>query len=365
MMSKWFNGNIHLNKLIVYYLLMLKRVQFSKGMQKRLIKNLKEKTGLSWEELAKKLNINVHSLSKSYLFELCDLPYSLFKKIISILKKSEEETLKEYNAIIKEQELTIGRKVLGEQKKKQSKIKIQFKNKSLHLDCSKVKYSKYDLQKKIKLPDKITPKLAEEIGMHFGDGFLSSHKYEYRLKGNPADEQEYYDSYIKPLFKELYNIEIFPKEYTQSFGFEIKSKALWEFKSNVLGIKTGDKNEIFLPEILKVNNREVICSFLRGLFDTDGCLYFRSSYGYEKYYPTIALNLASKNLIKDVGEIMYMLGFNPNIYFYRDYATIRLNGIASLKRYEQLIGWSSQKNLKRLNDWKNKYKQLYNMAAVV
>ncbi len=54
-----------------------------------------------------------------------------------------------------------------------------------------------------------------------------------------------------------------------------------------------------------------------------------------------------------------MLGFNPNVYLDCEYPRISLNGIAALKRYEKLIGWSSQKNLNKLNNWKNRYPELY------
>ena len=65
-----------------------------------------------------------------------------------------------------------------------------------------------DLDKKIKIPSVITEDLAEETGMHLGDGFLSAKRYDYRLKGNANDEKEYYINYIAPLFKSLYNIDI-------------------------------------------------------------------------------------------------------------------------------------------------------------
>jgi len=341
-----------------------KRICFSKGMQNKFILDLKERVKLNWEELAQKLKLNSSTLNKSYLYEKCNLPYDLFRKILQIIQENEKEILTKYNAYLKKEEIFIGRKVLGEQRINLENINIDFKKTDINLDCSNINYSKYDLLKKINFPNKITEDLAEEIGMHLGDGFLSSLRYDYRLKGNPLDEKDYYNKYIKPLFKRLYNLDINLKNYSQSYGFELTSKALWEFKSKVLGIKTGEKNTITLPEVLKVNNPKILCAFIRGLFDTDGCLYFRSNYGYKGYYPTITLGLASKQLVKEVGEILIMLGFKPGIYFYKEYATVRLNGIKSFKRYQELIGWSSQKNLNRVQNWNEKWKQL-NMAVVV
>lgn len=339
---------------------MNKRVKFYKGFQKKFINNLKIKSNLNWKNLANKLHVNENTLSKAYMFELCDIPYSVFKKIVEIFRENENEILKKYNAIIKNEEIVIGKKCIGKKKKILNKINITYSKSDLDLDLSKINYSRINRIKKINLPNKMIPELAEEIGMHYGDGFLSSKKYTYRLKGNIKDEKEYYINYIKPLFKKLYNIDVNLKEFDSVFGFEIYSQALCEFKIKVLGIRPGNKLDLHVPDKLKVDDIRIMSSFLRGLMDTDGCLFFKTRYGYNKYYPVIGISLKSKKVIYDVGEMFKMLGFNPNIYFNKSgYGIISINGIDALKKYEKLIGWSSQKNLNKLNDWKNRYSELY------
>ena len=337
---------------------MNKRVRFSEGDQKRLIRYLKKKTVLSWKEISKKLEVNEKTLVKSYMYEYCDLPYNLFKKICAILCEKEEEILEKYGGVLKKEELAIGRKVFGEQRKVLDPINVTYLNRNLNLDMSKISYSRYDIKKKIKVPIRITKELAEEVGMHFGDGFLSAKKYDYRLKGNPNNERGYYFNFIKPLFKELYNIDVNLKEFERSFGFEIYSKVLWEFKVKVLCITPGKKYGIRFPEVLKINDEEILGAFLRGLFDTDGCVSFKSKYGYKNYYPTIEISLTSKNLIKDVEEILSMFGFNPRVYFNEKYGRISIRGINALKRYEKFVGWSSPKNLNKVNEWKRRYPEL-------
>ncbi len=345
---------------------MKKRVRFSSENQKRFIQYIKEKSDLSWKELSNLIGINESTLSKSYRFALCDIPYDIFKKMIRMINENEGNLLKKFIGKIRKEELVIGRKVIGEQKKILYPIKITFKNKNVKLNNSIVNYSNFDINKGIKLPNKLTPELAEEIGMQFGDGFLSAKRYDYRLKGNPKDEKEYYLKYIKPLFKKLYNINLKIKDFGDSFGFEVSSKALWEFKTKVIGITPGRKNNISIPKILKINNIRILTALIRGLFDTDGSLSFKTKYGYEKYYPEIRISLISKKLINEIGKILQMLGFNPNIYLNGRYGRISINGIAALKKYEKLIGWSSQKNLNKVNAWRNRYPQLdKNMADVV
>lgn len=343
---------------------MEKRVFFSKGNQKRFIRDLKKETGFIWKELSKSLEINENTLSKSYFFELSSISYNDFKKMIKLIKKEERDILEYYGGKTDDQIIVIGRKVIGEQRKILGGINIAFKKTNLNLDNSNVNYSLFDKKKNIKLPNKITPELAEEIGMHYGDGFLSAKRFTYRLKGNLKDEIPYYQNYIKPLFKKLYNLDVNLKQYQTTYGFEIYSQALCEFKINVLGIKPGNKEYISFPEVLKVNNIPILAAFIRGLFDTDGCLYFKTGYNIKKYYPVIKLELFSKKVIFEVGNILKMLGFDPKIYFKNNTGRIFLNGIGSLKKWEKLVGWSSQKNLNKLNDWKKRYPQLNIMANV-
>tara|TARA_Y100000310_G_C20685867_1_gene818940 strand:+ start:902 stop:1942 length:1041 start_codon:yes stop_codon:yes gene_type:complete len=343
-------GNIRIN--------MKKRVNFPREKQLKLFRDLKELSKLSWKELSDYLNVNTRTLCVSYKYGYCKIPENVFNKLCKIIGKSREDILEEYLGEIVDEWHAIGRKVFGERRKYLGEMQITYKSKDTYLDTSQVNFSKYDLERGIRLPNKLTPELAEEVGMHFGDGFISSKRYDYRLKGNPKDEKKYYTNYIKQLFKKLYNVDLNLKESWKSFGFELRSKAIWEFKTKVLEIKPGKKYGITIPEVLKVNDKKILAAFLRGLFDTDGSLCFKTQYGYEKYYPTIALVLTSKKVIKEVALILGMFGLEPRVYYNDTYGKIYLNGINRFKRYSEFIGWSTQKNLDKIRNWEKRYPEL-------
>ena len=69
------------------------------------------------------------------------------------------------------------------------------------------------------------------------------------------------------------------RDYSDTHGFEITSKGLWEFKNKILGIPAGRKDNIELPDIIRVNDVKILTSFIRGVFDTDGNVYFRTNFG--------------------------------------------------------------------------------------
>ena len=242
-------------------------------------------------------------------------------------------------------------------------VDITFENTNLDLDLSPVSYSKIDVERNLIFPEKLTPDLAEEIGMHLGDGFLSAKRNEYRLKGSYIDEREFYKDFIKPLYKRLFNLDVSLKDYAQCYGFEVCSRALWTFKANVLKIPAGRKTGIRVPEIVKVKDQEILSAFLRGYFDTDGCLSFVSKYGYPSYYPTISASSISEFLTKDVAEILSMLGLRPYVWFDGNWWSVQMFGYANFFRFFDLIGWNSKKYIDKINAWRLRYPKLANGAS--
>jgi len=129
-------------------------------------------------------------------------------------------------------------------KKTFSKCKVEF-------DLREINFSGYDKKRKIKLPKELTPKLAEEIGMHIGDGTLPEKKYYFSLRGD-IKEKDYYESHVLPLYKKLYNLDPSLLERPPICGIEFSSKAIYEFKNKVIGLPIGIKtNRLEIPKCIK------------------------------------------------------------------------------------------------------------------
>lgn len=219
---------------------------------------------------------------------------------------------------------------------------------------------------------KLTPKLAEACGIHAGDGYLRNdgRRRELDISGN-IEEKEYYNNHIIPLFEKLFNIKIIPKFFPSrnTYGFVIRDLQIIEFFHS-LGFPYGKKSTIVqIPSfILQNENKLFHTKFIRGLFDTDGCLYFsRRKKGKYKafkktynYYPVISFSSVSKNLIKETIQLLELLHFqkinyctynskNPNenisnkIYIY---------GENKLNRFIKIIGIKNVVKLSRYQIWK-------------
>ena len=131
------------------------------------------------------------------------------------------------------------------------------------------------------MPTEMTPELAEICGIHAGDGYLRNDgkRRELDISGS-MDEQEYYNCHVVPLFEKAFNIKIVPRFFPcrGTYGFVIRDKSVIEFMHS-LGFPYGKKTlTVSVPEtILQSRNLDIIYSFIRGVFDTDGCFHFRKN----------------------------------------------------------------------------------------
>ncbi len=217
-----------------------------------------------------------------------------------------------------------------------------FNNEKVLLNNESVKYSKYDGIKNIKLPQEMSVDLAEEIGIHLGDGCLSFNKKYFSVKTNKK-ERDYMLNFIFPLYKRLYNLDLKLMELESVVGFEIYSQAFFDFKNKVLKIPYGNKVEkIYVPEeILQTKNKEIYRAFIRGLFDTDGCAGVSRT---KKDYPFLTFTIKSEKLIREVGEMLNKLGFIPYVGKWM----ITLNGNLMVAKWLKEISSNNPKNLAKL-----------------
>ena len=217
-----------------------------------------------------------------------------------------------------------------------------FTNQRAILDNKDVIFSKSDKIKNIVLPTEMSVDLAEEIGIHLGDGCLRDKRNYFSVKTNKIEEK-YMIDFLFPLYKRLYNIDLKLMRLPSVVGFESYSRAISEFKNKVLKICKGKKiHRIEVPKaVLETKNKEVYRAFIRGLFDTDGCAYISKS---KNNYPIITITIKSAKLINQVNEMFLKLGFIP----YKGEWVINLNGNLMVSKWAKEISSNNPKNLAKL-----------------
>lgn len=120
-----------------------------------------------------------------------------------------------------------------------------------------------------------TAKIAELVGLSFGDGSLTRRKesgvLRFQLRGDVTEDRGHYLYYIIPLFncyisqpllgKDVPIVE--SKQPYASFGIAVQNNIIGEFLSQ-LGIPIGRKEELNIPSWIK-NDTNYLISFIRGL----------------------------------------------------------------------------------------------------
>jgi len=210
--------------------------------------------------------------------------------------------------------------------------------------------------------------LAEICGIHAGDGYLRNdgQRKELDISGN-YDEQEYYDNHVIPLFNKAFDLNIsgrfFPSRNT--YGFVIRDLKVIKFMHHIIGFPYGDKSLIVdVPDFIK-KDASLIPYFLRGYFDTDGCLTFSKKYGpYTNFkrtrhgYPRLCFSTVSFNLSNSLQAIFNSIKFNFTDYAYKPKRPtenlryrIDISGEAMLRKWLGLIGMKNQSKYSRFLVW--------------
>jgi len=206
----------------------------------------------------------------------------------------------------------------------------------------------------------MSPLLAEEVGLHLGDGSMNYYngKGLYQLRGHMKDDKNHYEKRIKYLYKEIFNLDLNLREMPSCgvYGFQIWSNELIDFKYNILKLPLGKKRNFSIPkEIIK--NKKFWKYFLRGYFDTDGCLYLEKKKN--GHYPRIEMATISITFSQQLKELLDKMGFNFSYYKenrkkhgWQDLYRIIIRGNKMVDKWFSEINPKNQKHLEKYNKLK-------------
>ncbi len=201
----------------------------------------------------------------------------------------------------------------------------------------------------------------ELIGIILGDGYIRYNTkesiYGLEITGDALDDHEYFQSIaeiIEKISKKKPKIWTKKEKKGQSLKLLIYDKKFIEFLIDDLDIVY--KNKTFTAEIpQKYSEWKYSKHILRGLFESDGSLYFSRSKKLEyPSYPRIEITTSSKKLAEQIISIMKQKAFKIQSRTRKEDKTIRLylSGPEMLEKWIQEIGISSMKKHSKYLLWK-------------
>jgi len=168
---------------------------------------------------------------------------------------------------------------------------------------------------------------AELAGAFTGDGWISKNRKggtTLVISGNPKDEKEYYKRIAK-LWKKEFGKEMKPREfhYWKTHGIMCCNPEIID-KFERAGLKVSRKAAVCKVPKEIIKNKESHLPFIRGLFDTDGSIFFGKSHNKnasrwqkEKHHiPTVQFASVSLSLINTLKRMLEGQKFNFPLYKY-------------------------------------------------
>jgi len=332
-----------------------KRIIFPPTKQKRFLFKAVKNLNLSWTSFANKLGVHKRTLN-DWKREEYSMPLDAVKKISKIAKVKIPKNIK-----IKDPFWYVykGAKIGGKMgaiacfKKYGSYGGNPIYRKKKWYEWwereGKYKSNIISAVKPIKKPD-FSEKLAEFVGIILGDGSIGKKQISVTL--HSEDDKEYGDFVIK-LIKKLFNVYIgvHYRKDSKAISYNVSRAELIRFCTEKLGLKQGNKvkQQVDIPDWVK-KDRQYSIACVRGLVDTDGCVFTHRykvngrPYGYKK----LSFTNHSYPLRKSVFDILKYNGLNPR--FVKTKEDIRLDSISDMQKYFKIFSSHNSKHLKRLKN---------------
>lgn len=195
-------------------------------------------------------------------------------------------------------------------------------------------------------------KSAEIVGIMLGDGsiYAKDGNYSVAVFGHSEDEKQYMLEYLYNLFEDFFKRcpSIFYHKTKKEIRLQITRKAAVE-KMIKLGLKPGNKikNNCGIPKWI-FENEKFLISCIRGLVDTDGCVYKKSGYD----IPQIEFYNSIPKLRTDYKKAMNIVGIKTGKWRWRPDHSCPACGIygkSEVFKYSRKISFNNEKHRNRFD----------------
>ena len=253
--------------------------------------------------------------------------------------------------------------------KKGKKVRVDYKNieNAISQIQAQKDYSKlfnFKLSgKQIIFPNLLSEELANIIGMMIGDGGFWNRKNSKRLKSSLItgdDELKYL--FIKQI-NNVFGVDCQAKWDKSKWRIDLPSEIITRWLVNTFNFKLGNTAKIkFIPHQIMKSPKSVVKSFLRGLFDTDGCATERGNVIYTTTSSTLASQI--QELLLKFGIVSRLSKIQSKNKNHNDCYRIYL-GVNDSFIFKNKIGFNLKRKQDRLNNLNAKKYLLKNITTKI
>ncbi|MAG47014.1 hypothetical protein CL617_00270 [archaeon] len=231
-------------------------------------------------------------------------------------------------------------------------------------------FSLSDIKRKITLPNRLTPELAELAGVIVGDGHIyyqgkcgRSVINRVYISGHLYEDNKYYKEHINNIFHKTFNLNLlFSHQRENEMFVKVHSKAITHFFKEV-GVKTGRKSDHnYIPKKILMSNDKIKRRFLRGIFDTEASMCFKRDHNRIYRRPVISIVMKSRKISYQIYNLIRY--FNIPIYIYKENPLdkrsnkrttryrMEIWNKVNLFKFLKIIGFKNPKHLTKIEIWR-------------
>ncbi|MEI8337714.1 MAG: LAGLIDADG family homing endonuclease [bacterium] len=205
-------------------------------------------------------------------------------------------------------------------------------------------------QKDILFP-KFNKQLAEFVGIMLGDGGITPYCITISLNKNEIG----YADFVQKLIKKLFGVssKIYFMKTSEEQNIVVQRKKMVDFLG-MIGIPKGNKIEhgVYVPDWI-MNNIKFQKACIRGLIDTDGCIFIHKykSNGKIYRYQKIDFTSSSRPLLDSAYKILINLGFSVRIC--KNGKALRIESQKDVVKYLKIIGTNNPRYGGKLKNWRS------------
>lgn len=215
-----------------------------------------------------------------------------------------------------------------------------------------MKYPRKSHRKPFRTP-RHSIELAEFFGIMLGDGGINN-EWQANITLNAVKDVEY-AHFVADLGARLFGITpaVRKRKDRQALVVSFSSKSLVEYLVDN-GLPRGNKIKGGISIPTWINARKSFRrSCVRGLVDTDGCLYIHNHIVNGKKYRNIGLNFSSYSpefvlevarVFEEFGILPHISGWGQNLFVY---------SVVSVEKYLEVFGSSNERIQKVYRDWRD------------
>ena len=209
----------------------------------------------------------------------------------------------------------------------------------------------------------LTPNFCELIGSIIGDGNIYDKiPFYVEITGHPKNDLDYFENFLLPAIKNQLNYDAKIKIRDGAIRIRINNKNFVNFLKYI-GIPSGKGKfeRVKIPQEVISAPKDQLKACIRGIFDTDGSVYFDKRKAYKKPYIRIELHMANKELLLQISTLLNKMNIENKLP--ENKTTLYINGKDNVSNYLKIIGIRNSRHSERI---KTLYPELIpsNIASV-